>query len=86
MPTKAIVPDLADLYGYPWQDYEVCGYRSITISRIDRRNMGRREITRLERDVTYDLRFDYGEEELVLWFDDQSIKGILKVCVQDCEC
>lgn len=85
VPTKAIIPDLADLYGHQWEDYKVCGYRSMYISRIDQRKMGRREIARLERDVTNDLRFDYGEEELDLWFNDQSIEGVLQAFVQDHE-
>ena len=83
VPPKFTIPDLADLYGHPWEEHRVCGYHSISISRIDRRKMGPRDITRLEQAVTYDLRFDYSEEELELWFDDQSQAGVLKVFVQD---
>jgi len=83
--TKGAIPDLADLYNHPWQDYKVCGYHQICISRIDGRKLGRREIARLEKAVTYDLRYDYSEDELDLWFDDQTIDGVLLVGVQDHE-
>ena len=83
VPIKAVIPDLADLFGHPWDDYEVCGYSSLLISRADHKNLGARELARLEKEVTYDLRFDYTEEELDLWFDDQSVKGVLLVSVQD---
>jgi hypothetical protein len=81
--TKGAIPDLADLYGHPWQDYKVCGYHDVFIARTNNKKLGSRELARLEREVTYDLRFDYCEENLDLWFDDQSIEGVLKVCVQD---
>jgi hypothetical protein len=81
--TKSAIPDLADLYGHPWQDYEVCGYRSVFISRTDNKNLGIRELARLEKELTSDLRFDYGEDELDLWFDDRSVKGVLQAVVQD---
>lgn len=83
VPTKAVIPDLADLFEHPWEDYQVCGYSSIRISRTDNKNLSARELARLEKEVTSDLRFDYTEDELDLWFDDQSIKGILLVSVQE---
>jgi hypothetical protein len=85
VPTNAIIPDLADLYGHPWQDYRICGYRSIHISRIDGRKLGSMELARLEKEVTDDLRFDYCEEELDFWFDDATIEGMLLITVQDHE-
>lgn len=83
--TKGAIPDLADLYNHPWQDYKVCGYHDVFIARIDNKKLGSREVARLEKEVTYDLRFDYSEEDLDLWFDDQSIEGVLKAFVQDHE-
>ena len=80
---KVGILDLADLYNHPWDDYKVCGYRSIFISRIDGRNLGSRELARLEKEVTYDLRFDYSEDELDVWFDEESVDGALQVIVQD---
>jgi hypothetical protein len=82
---KMGVLDLADLYNHPWQDYKVCGYHSIFISRIDGRKLGSRELARLERAVTYDLRYDYSEAEVDFWFDDATIEGILLITVQDHE-
>jgi hypothetical protein len=81
--TKGAIPDLADLYNHPWQDYKVCGFHSIYISRIDNRKLGRRALARLEKEVTYDLRYDYGEADVDLWFDDQTIERVLIVGVQD---
>jgi len=43
------------------------------------------ELVCLEKEVTDDLRFDYDEDELDLWFDDQSVEGVLRICVQDHE-
>jgi len=82
---QADILDLADLYGHPWEDYKVCGYHSFSITRTDNKKLSSRELTRLEKEVTYDLRFDYTEEELYLWFDDQAIEGVLQVGVQDRE-
>ena len=83
--TKGSIPDLADLYNHPWEDYKVCGYHSIYVSRIDGRKLGSRELARLEREVTNDLRYDYAEEEVDLWSDDQTIEGVLIFGVQDHE-
>lgn len=85
VPTKSAIPDLADLYNHPWQDYEVCGYHSICISRIDGRKLGKRELARLEKAVTYDLRYDYSESEVDFWFDGAVIEGMLLITVQDHE-
>ena len=83
--TKGAIPDLADLYNHPWQDYKVCGYHSIYISCIDGRKLGTRELARLEKEVTYDLRYDYSEDEVDFWFDDATIEGMLLVTVQNHE-
>ena len=85
VPTKAIIPDLADLYGHPWEDYKVCGYHAIYISRIDGKKLVSSELARLEKEVTEDLRYDYSADELNLWFDNESVDGVLKVFVQDCD-
>lgn len=80
---KIGVLDLADLYGHPWHDYGVCGYQAIHISRIDGRKLGKREMDRLKKDVTKDLRYDYDDDELDIWFDRTSTEGSLFVTVQD---
>jgi hypothetical protein len=81
--TKGAIPDLADLYNHPWQDYKVCGYHSIYISRLDGRKLGRRELALLRKEVIYDLRYDYSEADVDLWFDDQTVERVLVVGVQD---
>jgi len=83
--SKVGVLDLADLYNHPWQGYKVCGYRSIYISRIDGRKLGSRELARLEKAVTYDLRYDYGEDDVDFWFDDATIEGMLLITLHDHE-
>ncbi len=75
--------DLADIFGHPWDDYRVCGYNRFWVSRNDGRKMSQREMARITKDVTADFRFDYCEEELSIYFDDESIKGVLRVDVQE---
>jgi len=80
---QGFVFDLADLYGHSWQCYERVGYECFWVSRIDGDDLTCEELAEIELVVTYDLRFDYGEEELDIWFDDLSTEGSLLVCVQD---
>jgi hypothetical protein len=75
--------DLADLYGHPWQCYERVGYGRFWVSRIDEDDLTCEELAEIELVVTYDLRFDYCEEELDIWFDDLFTEGSLLVTVQD---
>jgi len=75
--------DLADLYDHPWEDYKLCGYRGFWVSRNDGIDMSRRNLKQIEKEVTEDLRFDYCEDELDIFFDDESVSGILHVTVQD---
>ena len=78
-----VIPDLADLCHFSWQDYEVAGYSALLISRTDRKPLTRRELARLKKHVTYDLRYDYDEDELDIRFDALSVEGALRVAVQD---
>ncbi len=75
--------DLADLYGHPWDDYRVCGYYSMCISRIDDKGLNSEELDQFEQEVTDDLLFDYSEDELYFWFDDMTVEGSLVVRLQD---
>ena len=77
--------DLADLYGSPWHRYRAVGYWCLWISRTDRRSLTSREISQLKRCVREDLRYDYSEDQLDLWFDDCSKDGALRVGVHDHE-
>ena len=71
--------DLADLYGSPWNDYKMAGFDSFWISRPDWSHLTKREVKKLEKQVTYDLRFDYTDDELEFWFDDSRDKSYLVV-------
>jgi hypothetical protein len=75
--------DLADLYGHSWLTYQRVGYKRFWISRIDGDGFAPEEMAELESVVTYDLLFDYSEEELDIDFDDISAEGSLLVTVQD---
>lgn len=75
--------DLADLYGHPWYKYKTCGYSRIWISRQDGKALTSREKNKIEDGVTCDLRFDYDEKELGFWFDDSTLRGVLRVEVYD---
>lgn len=76
-------PDLADLYGIPWDRYERVGYERFWLSRTDGDDLSRVELEALELAVTEDLRFDYAEDELDFWFDPDTYPGALLVAVQD---
>ena len=78
---KAI--DLADLYGTPWNNYRVVGYSTIWISRADGEPLGPKEMSDFKKAVGNDLRFDYAESELDLWFDCDACPRILTVIFQD---
>jgi len=75
--------DLADLYSHPWDDYKVCGFHELWVTRTDQAALKKRESARLERQVNNDLRFDYTEEELEVSFDNSYTAGALYVFVQD---
>ena len=77
--------DLADIYGHPWYDYKVCGYHGFWITRTDWTALTNKELFQLEKEVTDDLRFDYSEDELDIWFDRFRTAGALFVGVQDRE-
>lgn len=75
--------DLADLYNHPWSKYKIAGYTQFWVSRTDGKDLTSREKKIIEKDVTYDLRYDYDEDELGFWFDDSTIEGVLRVNVYD---
>jgi hypothetical protein len=81
--SKGGLLDLADLYGYPWLDYKVCGYRYLWVSRTDGEDLSAEELAQIETEITKDLRFDYSEDELDFWFDDTALEGVLYVMLQD---
>ncbi len=82
-PKKKQFLDLADLYDHPWHEYKTYGFEEILISRTDGKKLTAREKANLEEDVTYDLRYDFPEEDLGFCFDDSSPKGVLHVYLYD---
>ena len=75
--------DLADLYGFPWDEYRCVGFDRLFIARADWGELTSRELEELEAEVTEDIRYDYSEEELQLLFE-PSLEGIsLDVFLQD---
>lgn len=84
-PLDAKCLDLADLYGHPWDDYKMCGYSDFRVARIDGCALSKNEIAEIEEAITYDIRFDYTEDELDFWIDQDTIDGVLLVYLQDVE-
>lgn len=82
-PVNRGILDLADLYGHPWWEYEVVGYRRFWVSRTDECDLSPEEIARIETEITDDLRFDYCENELDFFFDDSIVDGVLQVDLLD---
>ena len=62
--------DLADMNSALWNEYQVAGYTGFWISHPDWSPLDDDERTQLEDEVTDDLYFDYGEDELSVWFED----------------
>lgn len=83
--TKVGCLDLADLYGHPWRDYRAVGFRRLWISHPDWSPLTSDERQQLQQEVSDDLYFDYTEEELDVWFDDELDDAYLLVTVQDVE-
>jgi hypothetical protein len=75
--------DLADLYNHPWSKYKTCGYNQFWVSRTDGKALTSKEKKLLEKEITYDLRYDFSEDEMNFWFDDSIIEGVLGVYVCD---
>lgn len=81
--SKIAVLDLADLYGMAWIDYQIVGFYQFWISRPDWTDLTDAERQQLEDEVTNDLLFDYGADEIAFWFDGDSDEAYLAVTVQD---
>lgn len=88
--------DLADLYGTLWRKFKVAGYSCFYVSRVDGGEMTPTERASLETEVSKDLEYDYGEDELQLSFDPAppaqgsngmscGIAAYIRVVVQDVE-
>ena len=64
LPSKIGMIDLADLLMCP-----LTSYFRIWVTRTDEDYLSPDDLAHLEREITYDLRFDYSEKELDLGFD-----------------
>ncbi len=81
--TKEGTLDLADLYGTPWNDYQVVGFHHLWVSHPDWSRLPKEEVTEIESVITSDLRFDYADDEIDFWCDDSLDETCLFVTVQD---
>jgi hypothetical protein len=63
------LPDLADLYGHPWNRIRSVGYCRIWVSHPDWSPLTDAEFKFLERKITEDIRYNYSEDELELEFE-----------------
>lgn len=78
--------DLADIYGSPWHEYQVCGFDLLWISHLDWSPLSKDEAIEIEREVTEDILYDYSEEELNYWCDSSMFEEFVLVNIQDaCE-
>ncbi len=82
-PKKKQYLDLADLYNHPWSEFNTDGYGEILISRTDGKKLTAKEKADLEAQVTYDLRYDFSEEELEISFYDSCTNGELHVFLME---
>lgn len=75
--------DLADLYGVPWHEYEVCGFSGLWISHPDWSPIKKSELRALEKEIMDDIYFDYAKDEVDVWCDVDSSKEFVRVYIQD---
>jgi hypothetical protein len=75
--------DLADLFGYPWADYKLAGFDYIWISHPDWSPLTDDEFRYLETMITDDIYYDYGKDEVNIYFDDITDPCCLCVNVQE---
>lgn len=73
--------DLADLFGSPWDEYEVAGYDEFTISRADLKRFTAREVKSLISLVKDDLYYDYSKDELEIDFTEYNNRECLQVAL-----
>jgi hypothetical protein len=75
--------DLADLYGFPWDDYKVVGFSTLWVSHPDWSPISKQEVKKLEELITSDLQFDYSDKEIQICCEDGFDEAYLYVTVQD---
>ena len=75
--------DLADLFEYPWERLQAVGYGDFWISRVDKEELSMEEVDELDRVVSSDICFDYGEDEVSIIFDPDTYEGALSITVYE---
>lgn len=75
--------DLADIYGSPWHEYQVCGFDTLWISHPDWSPLTKDEVFDIEREVTNDILFDYSKDELNFWCSGDLDETYVLVNIQD---
>ena len=75
--------DLADLYSHPWHVYKRVGYNRLYITHADWSEITASELKELESQVIQDIRYDFSDDELDLWFETSRDATSLMVSFQD---
>ena len=75
--------DLADLFEFPWERLQAAGYGDFWISRVDGEELSMEEVDELDRVVSSDIWFDYGEDEVSIIFDPDTYEGALSITVYE---
>ena len=84
-PLNAKTLDLADLYGHPWNQFKMCGYSEIRVSRLDDADLSEAEYDQIEKTIIDDIFFDFPEDEVYIAFDREAVPGILVAYLLDLE-
>lgn len=75
--------DLADIYGSPWNEHELVGFRYLWVSHPDWSPLLPGEASEIDDAITSDLRFDYTDEEVDFWCDDSLDESYVGVSIWD---
>lgn len=75
--------DLADIYEARWERLKRVGYTGFWVSRTDGNDLEPDEVLSLETAITADLRYDYEEDEVQIFFDPDTWPGCLYCSVDD---
>jgi hypothetical protein len=76
--TKRATIDLVDLLNQPWENRTV-GYKGFVASRNDGGDLSPEEVAKIEKEVLSDYYYDYGEDEIDVFFDECSYPGCFHI-------
>ena len=77
--------DLADLYEHPFDFHGVVGYNRLLVSRSDSKPLTDQDLGDIETRVFEDLRYDYCEEDLYIYFEAGADSTCLTFLLYDLE-